>query len=112
MTYQYLPAVLKTQLKPPISYPVPVDPAQVKDLFEALDEYASTIRLTTELDCKAAVESAPTSTLLSGRAVCSRMNFLKGLPASSLSDCSSWCMPNRKSPKPDASRQMSMSAFN
>ena len=61
---------------------------------------ASTIRLTTELDCSAAVVTAPARTPLTGCAVCSRRNFLNGRPASCLSDCSSWCMPNKKSPSP------------
>ena len=38
---------------------------------------ARTIRLTTELDCNAAVDNAPTRTPFSGCAVCSRRNFLK-----------------------------------
>ena len=69
---------------------------------------ASTIRLTTELDCRAAVVAAPATTLLSGWAVCSRRNFLNGRPVRCLSACSSWCMPNRNRPSPAASRQMSI----
>ena len=68
---------------------------------------ASTIRLTTELLCSAAVENAPTATARRGLPACRRRKRLNGRPAKRFSACSSECMPNKNRPSPATSRQRS-----